>query len=153
MAEVNTSFDFISNTLRTILDYMGIRYSLEHQEGVEGTWFVIRTDESALLIGEGGKNLIALNYLVRRIAEKKTNDAARFFVDVNDYHKKRVDEVKDMARMHAQRVRYFKKDIEMPPMNAYERRIVHTVLQEYPDIKTESAGMGPERRVVIKPMA
>ena len=73
-------------------------------------------------------------------------------LDINDYHKKRIEEVKDLARMHAQRVRYFKKDIEMRPMNSYERRIVHTVLQEYPDIETESVGAGLERRVVIKPL-
>lgn len=146
------SIEFISHTLRTILDTIGIAYSLEHQEGAEGVWFVVRTEDSSLLIGEGGKNLIAINYLVRRIAEKNIDDAAHFFIDVNDYHKKRIEEVKDLARMHAQRVRYFKRDIEMPAMNAYERRIVHTVLQEYPDIKTESAGQGLDRHVVIKPM-
>src|SRR3989344_9659340 len=148
MSEISSSIEFISNTLRTILNTIGIVYSLEHQEGAEGIWFVIRTEDSSLLIGEGGKNLIAINYLVRRIAEKKIEDAAHFFIDVNDYHKKRIEEVKDLARMHAQRVRYFKQNIAMPPMNAYERRIVHTILQEYPDIKTESAGAGPDRHVV-----
>ena len=57
-----------------------------------------------------------------------------------------------MARMHAQRVRYFKKEVEMRPMNAYDRRIVHSVLQEYPDISTQSTGEGPDRRVVVKPL-
>ena len=143
--------DFIQETINTILNKIGVKYSLEYQEGGEGSWYIIHTEDSSLLIGEGGKNLLALNYIVRRIAEKKYDEDAHFLIDINDYHKKRLDEVKDQARMHAQRVRYFKKDIEMPPMNAYERRIVHSVLQEYPDVKTESTGTGLDRRVVIKP--
>lgn len=136
--------------ISNLLDRIGVSYSLEVQEGGDGVWFMARTDDSALLIGEGGKNLIALNYLARRLAEKKLGEETQFIFDVNDYHKKRIEEVKDLARMHAQRVRYFKKDIEMHPMNSYERRIIHTVLQEYPDIKTESIGAGIDRRVVIK---
>lgn len=143
--------DFVKETITKLLGHIGIRHSLDVQEGGEGVWFIVKTDDSSLLIGEGGKNLLALNYLVRRITEKKFNEDIHFLIDVNDYHKKHIDEVKDLARMHAQRVRYFKKDIEMPTMNAYERRIVHSILQEYPDIKTESVGTGQDRRVVIKP--
>ena len=142
--------DFVKETINKLLNYIGIKYSLEAQDGADGARFIIRTDESSLLIGVGGKNLLALNYLVRRISERKFKEN-RFLIDVNDYHKKQIDEIKDLARMHAQRVRYFKKDIEMPTMNAYERRIVHSILQEYPDIKTESTGTGLDRRVVIKP--
>ena len=142
----------IQTIISDLLDRIGVSYLLEFQEGGDGVWFVVRTEDSALLIGEGGKNLIALNYLARRLAEKKLGEEIQFILDVNDYHKKRIEEVKDLARMHAQRVRYFKQNIAMPPMNAYERRIVHTILQEYPDIKTESAGAGPDRHVVIKSM-
>ncbi|HEY4497699.1 MAG TPA: R3H domain-containing nucleic acid-binding protein [Candidatus Paceibacterota bacterium] len=142
----------IQAIISDLLDRIGISYSLEVQESIDGLWFIVRTDDSALLIGEGGKNLIALNYLARRLAEKKLGEEIQFILDINDYHKKRIEEVKDLARMHAQRVRYFKKDIEMRPMNSYERRIIHTVLQEYPDIKTESTGLGLDRRVVIKPL-
>ncbi|OGF78926.1 hypothetical protein A2W54_00885, partial [Candidatus Giovannonibacteria bacterium RIFCSPHIGHO2_02_43_13] len=106
-----------------------------------------------LLIGDGGQNLSALNYLVKKITEKKFPEKfPGFLLDINDYQKKKIDEIKDLARMHAQRVRYFKKEAEMRPMNAYERRIVHASLQEYPDITTESRGEGMERRVVIKPL-
>lgn len=149
---------FISSTITNILDQMRVSHSLEFQEGGEEARFIIKTDHAPLLIGEGGQNLAALTHIVRRIAEKKFAPIAegagawRFLIDVNDYHKKRIEEIKDEARMHAQRVRYFKKEVEMPPMNAYERRIVHTALQEYPDISTESRGEGFSRRVVIKPL-
>ena len=146
--------DLIETTIKDVLGCLGISYDLEFQEGGDGSWFQIKTNDAPLLIGEGGQNLAALNHVIKKIVEKKNPAGSqfRFSLDINDYNKKRVEEIKDLARMHAQRVRYFKKEVEMRPMNAYERRVVHYVLQEYPDIATESRGEGLERRVVIKPL-
>lgn len=142
---------FVGESIKNTLALMGVSHSVEFYEGGEEGWFIIKTQEAPLLIGDNGKHLAALTYLIKRFYEKKFAGAKSWFlIDVNDYNKKRLEEVKDQARMHAQRVRYFKKDVEMRPMNAYERRVVHTVLQEYPDIVTESAGEGLNRRVVIK---
>jgi len=156
MEEIKTQqVEFITETIKTILDTMGINYSLEFQEG-EDAWFMVKTPDAFLLVGDGGRHLAALNTVVKRIHEKKFSSPGdgpiKFLLDVNDYNKRRIEEIKDAARMHAQRVRYFKKEIEMKPMTAYDRRIVHSVLQEYPDISTESTGEGMERRVVIKPL-
>ncbi len=150
-------YEFVESTIKRVLDLMGVNYSLEFQEGGDESWFFIKTPgaEAPLLIGEGGKHLTALSYLIKKIYEKRFPSASalnQFLIDINDYNKKRVEEIKDQARMHAQRVRYFKKEVEMSPMNAYDRRIVHSVLQEYPDITTQSTGEGIERRVVIKPL-
>ena len=145
--------DFITETIGDVLSRMGVSYSVDFQEGSEETWFSVRTSDASLLLGEGGRHLAALNTVLRRIIEKKFPDSIRFVVDINDYHRKHTEDLKDLARMHAQRVRYFKKEVEMRPMNAYERRVVHTALQEYPDIATESVGDGLERRVVVKPVS
>ncbi|MDO8523155.1 MAG: R3H domain-containing nucleic acid-binding protein [bacterium] len=152
--ENKQQIDLIETTIKDILGHLGISYDLEFQEGGDGSWFQIKTNDAPLLIGEAGQNLAALNHVVKKIVEKKVSAGSqfRYSLDINDYNKKRVEEIKDLARMHAQRVRYFKKEIEMRPMNAYERRVVHYVLQEYPDIATESRGDGLERRVVIKPL-
>lgn len=143
--------NFTEKTILEVLHFLGVEFSLEAAQEGEDVRYILKTSESNLLIGEGGQNLSALNHLVRRIVEKKYPQEVRFLIDVNDYHQKKIEEIKDEARIHAQRVRYFKKDIEMRPMNGYERRIVHMTLQEYPDITTESVGEGPQRRVVIKP--
>lgn len=148
-------YEFVESAIKQILDLMGVNYALEFQEGGDESWFFIKTPEAPLLIGENGKHLAAFSYLVKRVYEKKFSAAEapiQFLIDINDYNKKRIEEIKDQARMHAQRVRYFKTEVEMRPMNAYDRRIVHSVLQEYPDITTQSTGEGPERRVVIKPL-
>ncbi|HEY4477165.1 MAG TPA: R3H domain-containing nucleic acid-binding protein, partial [Candidatus Paceibacterota bacterium] len=126
------------------------------EEGVIGDSIIysIRTNDAALLIGEDGQNLLALNHLLRRVIERKIEGVeAKFLIDVNDYRRRRFDELKDQARMSAQRVRYFKKEVTLEPMNAFERRIVHLALQEYPDISTESTGEGSSRRVVIRPLS
>ncbi len=117
--------------------------------------FIIKTKEAGLLIGEGGQNLFALSHVLKRLVEsefkKRELERIQFLLDVNGYQIKRIEELKNTARINAQRVRYFKKEISLEPMNSYERRIVHSFLTEYPDITTESTGEEPNRRVVIKP--
>lgn len=139
---------------REFLAAMNVNARVE--EGVIGdsNALLIHTDDAGLLIGENGDNLQALNYILRRVIERKTGSTeAQLMIDVNDYQRRRFDDLRDKARMGAQRVRYFKKEVILEPMTAFERRIVHMALQEYPDIATESEGQGPTRRVVIKPLA
>lgn len=126
----------------------------------EGARFLIKTREAGLLIGENGQNLSALNHVVKKIADRLLKDGSSeepdqriiFSLDVNDYHAKKTEELKNLAHLSAQRVRYFKKEIAMKPMTSFERRVIHSVLAEYPDITTESTGEEPNRKVVIKPL-
>ncbi|OGF68965.1 hypothetical protein A3H65_00180 [Candidatus Giovannonibacteria bacterium RIFCSPLOWO2_02_FULL_45_14] len=142
----------IKEIVEEVLTKIGIFGDVSIFETADNTQFQIRTQEAGLLIGEGGENLIALNHLVKRLAEAKLGKIpAPFSVDVNDYQKQKAEEIKDLARLSAQRVRYFKKEIQLRPMSSYERRIVHAILTEYPDIITQSVGDEPNRKVVIKP--
>lgn len=135
---------------------MTISGQVEQSEIDGSPVFTIKTKESGILIGEDGKHLIALSHIAKKMAEnrlKKENiEEMPFLLDVNDYQMKRIEELRNIARMNAQRVIFFKKEIEMDPMTAYDRRIIHSVLGGFPDIKTESIGDGFERRVVIKPI-
>lgn len=114
--------------------------------------FLIRTADSALLIGIKGANLLAFNHIVKKIASagKEEEDSTRFFIDVNNYQERLEEDLKNKAKIMSDRARSFKVDIELDPMSSYERMIVHSFLQGIPDIKTESKGEGRERRVVIK---
>lgn len=124
-------------------------------ENTDGMQFVIKTAEGGLLIGENGKNLSSLNHLVKKITEKKlgksTKESYAFSLDINDYQLKKIEELKNLARLNAQRVRYFKKEVVLKPMSSFERRIIHASLTDCPDIMTESVGEEPSRQVVIKP--
>ncbi|MBI4114894.1 MAG: hypothetical protein HY445_03570 [Candidatus Niyogibacteria bacterium] len=145
----------VKQTLETIIAKMGISASIDAVEYFDGLKFNVRSHEAGMLIGDNGTHLQAINHIVKRISDKGRAEGDphfQFLIDVNDYHKQRTDHLHELARMSAQRVRYFKKEIEMKPMNAFERRIIHAALTECPDITTESTGEGDERRVVIRPL-
>lgn len=116
-------------------------------------WCTIETPDSSFMIGRDGETLRSLNHLVQKIVEKGKGEEEKgpsVFIDVNGYQKKRFENLKNIAHMMAERARYFKSNIEIDPMSAYERRIIHMFLEGAKDIKTESEGYGPNRRVVIK---
>ena len=112
----------------------------------------------------GGEALFAVNHLARRMIEAKIPkeieksyvlDTAKqeglgILIDINGFQKKRIENVHAIAHMMAERARYFKSNIEVDPMPAFERRIVHEFLSDAEDLKTESEGVGLSRRVVIK---
>lgn len=120
-------------------------------------WCMIETPDSSFMIGRDGETLRSLNHIVQKIVEKNSSTETdslekrpSIFIDINGYQKKRFDNLKTIAHMMAERARYFKSNIEIDPMPAYERRIIHMFLEGAKDIKTESEGYGPTRRVVIK---
>ena len=115
-------------------------------------WCMIETPDSSFMIGRDGETLRSLNHLVQKIVEKGVigEKGPSVFIDINGYQKKRFENLKNIAHMMAERARYFKSNIEIDPMPAYERRIIHMFLEGAKDVKTESEGYGPNRRVVIK---
>jgi len=128
------------------------------EDGPKNIWVSAEVNESHFFISHEGEGLQALNHLVHRIIENKTPRPASdilgqglgVFIDINGFQKKRVENIRAIAHMMSERARYFKSNIEIDPMSAFERRIVHEFLSEASDLKTESMGMGRDRRVVIK---
>ena len=107
--------------------------------------------ETSLLIGEYGYNLAALEHILKKIIRKKYGEDFKFTLDINDYRMKQLEDLKQDVKAAAKEVRLYQKEVPLQPMSAFERRIVHLLLAEYPDIATESIGREPDRRVVIKP--
>lgn len=91
-----------------------------------------------------------MKHLISVMARKEGGE--HYFVDINNYRKEREKLIGDLAKAAAQKAVTTKTEVRLPAMNAYERRIVHTELSMRPDIKTESAGEGPDRSVIIKPL-
>ena len=121
------------------------------------TFFAVEVNEPHLFLAREGEGLFALNHLARKIIENKMTpktvigeENPQIMIDINGFQKKRIDNIRAVAHMMAERARYFKSNIEVDPMSAFERRIVHEFLSEATDLKTESVGFGPSRRVVIK---
>lgn len=127
-------------------------FSVELVEGEDGIMrFAIKTTEPEALIGRDGMTLLALNHLVRKMADKNLGETeTNFIIDVNDYQKRKVEELKQKVKMMAERARFFKSSVELEPMSSYERMIVHSYISLFPDVITESVGMGPGRHIVIR---
>ena len=116
-------------------------------------WFAIESPNARLLLTREAEALKALNHLASKITEKMFGEGTvrpRVILDANGNEKKKIESLKTIAHMMAERARYFKSSIDVDPMPAYERRIIHEFLSEMPDIKTESSGDGNKRHIVIK---
>ena len=121
---------------------------VEEREG--GFSISIKSDESKDFIGKDKERFEAFTHLLRRMAEKITGEDKKISVDINNRQQKQDETLKTKAKIIAERAREFKKDMEMEPMSSYERMVIHTALEGMPSIKTESAGEGKNRRVVVK---
>ncbi len=122
-------------------------------------WFSVEVGQPHFFWGHGGEALFALNHLAKRMIEAKMSPKREttenppsldILIDINDFQKKRVESVRAVAHMMAERARYFKSSIEIDPMSAFERKVIHEFLSDATDLKTESEGFGASRRVVIK---
>ena len=148
----------VTTIIQDMLSAAGASFKGVGSREVAGqTIYNIETDDHSL-IGVHGDTVHALDTLVKKIAEKKSGavdgeERAQFLVDINGYRAKHIEDLKIKALMMAERARSFQYDVELTPMNAYERLVVHTVLSEAQNIKAESQGEGRGRRVVIKYVA
>ena len=152
----------VETILKELLAALGVTYAgIERSEIAGQEIFSIKTDDARTLIGMHGDTVHALDTLVKKIYEKRhpqpevapetvNERGPMFLVDVNDYRGKQIKDLQTKALMMAERARSFQYDVELSPMSGYERLIVHTTLQNAPNVKTESQGEGRNRRVVIK---
>ena len=159
----------VQPVLKELLGILGFQDAGIAKEEIAGqVVYSIEAGEAGLaLIGQYGDSVQALDLLVKKVVEKKFEDARRkdaseaagverapegslFLVDVNGYRTQKIKDLQAKALMMADRARSLQYDVELSPMSAYERLIVHTTLQGAQNIKTESQGEGRNRRVVIK---
>lgn len=143
----------IQNLIKELIEKTTVRMDTitVTEDSGANTWFSVEVNEPHFFIGRDGEALYALNHLVRRIVETKNGEGERsFLIDINNFQKKRVENIRAIAHMMGERARYFKSNIEIDPMSAFERRVVHEFLSKAADLKTESVGFGGARRVVIK---
>ncbi len=145
------SGDDLKDLVAKIIDMLGltvdtIEVSVGHRT------IVAITSVDTTLLGPAGEHLRALNTIVRRMVEQKYGEeASNFLIDVNGHHEAQMEVVRTTARMFAQRARLFKREVEMDPMSAYERLIVHELFAEDSQIETRSEGEGKFRHIVLKP--
>ena len=123
-------------------------FTVENDEGK--VMVKVQTNGSSHLIGYRGKTIEAIQSTINSILQKEEEDYAKVFVDINGYKTNKESRYRELARRMAKNVVKFGRDVRLEPMTAYERLIIHTELAGRTDIRTESYGEEPRRRVVIK---
>lgn len=127
---------------------------LEIKQDLENTKVSATVGEAGFLIGHDGENLRAIQYILALMVARQTQEIFKpsaFTIDINNYRQDKENYLTALAKNSAAEVLETKKSVELEPMPAYERRIVHITLEKIEGIKSESVGEGEERRIVIKP--
>jgi spoIIIJ-associated protein len=139
--------------LRDLLALMGVEAEVALDEGPRHEGIEVLGPDLGALIGRGGENLVALQQITSAITSKKVGRSVHVGVDIDGYRFKREEQLKEMAARVAARVKATSSAVTLEPMLAYERRIVHLVVQQQEGVRTESVGIEPNRRVVISSTA
>ena len=107
-------------------------------------------EEPALLIGRDGETLQAIQYLLRIMMERTEPSDGPIVVDINGYRDKRIASIRRQTASLVTLARKSGQSVEMPKLNSYERRVVHTIIADIADMESESEGWGEERRLIIR---
>ena len=137
--------------LQTVLDAMGADMTVKIVgEEADGCKIALEGENEGLIIGRRGETLDALQYLAGLVANRTEEDYYRVSLNVGGYREKREKSLAGLARKHAAAARSGRK-ISLEPMNPYERRIIHTTVQNIKGVTSWSVGKEPNRYVVIGP--
>lgn len=137
--------------IRSILEGMGVgEISISVSEDDEGV--VAQLDcgnDYGYIIGRRGETLDAIQYLTRLVINKGNDGYKRVSINAGNYREKREETLRELAKKNAARVKKYGRNVTLDPMNPYERRIIHTTVQEIEGVDSHSVGSESDRRVVI----
>jgi spoIIIJ-associated protein len=149
MDKIQTTKDITEQLLKLVLLEAKVEVTEDKENNAINV--AIETEEPGILIGYHGETLSSLQLMLGIMVSKKINEWVRVVVNVGDYREKREEVLKRMALSAAQKAKFSQEAVTLPPLSGNERRIIHLVLTDNPDVTTESEGEGDERRVVVKP--
>ncbi|MGE5633463.1 MAG: RNA-binding cell elongation regulator Jag/EloR [Caulobacteraceae bacterium] len=137
--------------LREVLDAMDIKAEIRVRDAKEGLYINLTGPKMGVIIGRRGQTLDSLQYLVSLVVnkDKDRENYVKIILDTEDYRRKREETLNRLANRLAESVKKTGKRVELEPMNPYERRIIHSALQNYEDVTTYSEGEEPFRKVII----
>lgn len=137
--------------LLDVLEAMDLKATVSLEENKEERTLNIDLagDDMGVLIGKRGQTLDSLQYLVSLVVNKGEDDYIRVKVDTENYRQRRKDTLENLAKNIASKVRRTGKPVTLEPMNPYERRVIHSALQNDRYVETHSEGEEPFRKVVV----
>lgn len=138
-------------TIEEILKSLSIEGDFEVEENDEGYDIKLETPDSGIVIGHHGDTLEALQIIISLVLSKKSGEFKRVSIEVGDYKKNRSEYLTNLALQTKERVLATNKEIYLPDLKSWERRIVHMLLADDKEVSSESIGEGKDRVLVVKP--
>ena len=143
--------DYVRNFLNDIFQAMDMKVEIiitasEDEKNID---VELKGDEMGVLIGKRGQTLDSLQYLTNLAVGKQVNEFVKVKIDTEDYRKRRRETLENLARNIAYKVKRTKRPVSLEPMNPFERRVIHSALQNDRYVSTHSEGEEPYRHVVV----
>lgn len=145
--------EVVKNFLDKLFLHMGINVEvvMEYNEEESVIDIELKGEEMGVLIGKRGQTLDSIQYLTSLVANKDIENYVKIKMDTENYRQRRRETIENLAKNIASKVKKTRKPAYLEPMNPYERRIIHSALQNDKYVTTHSEGDEPFRRVVVTP--
>jgi spoIIIJ-associated protein len=137
-------------TLETLLNLLGFPATVEEHHLEDGVLLDVKTEDSGRLIGRQGQTLSDLQYITNRLLFQQDTTAPKVMVDVSGYRAQAREALVKKAKDAAEKVRRWGDVVELEPLNAFDRRIIHQALKDDPAIETHSVEVeGTDKKVIL----
>ncbi|MCI8372686.1 MAG: protein jag [Lachnospiraceae bacterium] len=143
----DTVMEFLNNVFRTM--EMQVEIVMEYDETSGNMDIELKGENMGILIGKRGQTLDSLQYLISLVANRESEERIHVKLDTENYRRRRRETLENLARNISFKVRKTKKPVFLEPMNPYERRVIHSALQNDRYVETHSEGDEPYRKVVV----
>ncbi len=134
-----------------LLERIGVRAEVEGVLKEGDLHLEIKGDQEGILIGKHGRTLDSFQFLINRMVYKRLGAPVRIVLDINDYRKRKTENLEKMAIRAGEKVKSKGHPLTIGPFDAHDRRLIHIALKEDPAIRTESLGEGKLKKITIIP--
>ena len=139
----------VNNFLTGLFERMDVEVSLDIKESEDSINVILTGKEPGALIGRRGETLDAIQHLTNYVINRSVLGRVRINLDAENYRQRRNEALETLASKTAGKVIKYRRNLTLDPMNAYERHVIHSALQEHQQVSTFSVGTEPNRRVVV----
>ena len=143
------NIELIETFLSGLFERMEIEAGIELAEEDGAVNVVLTSKDPGVLIGRRGETLDAIQHLTNYVVNRGGSGRVRVNLDAENYRQRRNETLESLAARTAGKVMKYRRNMTLDPMNAYERHVIHTALQNYESISTYSVGSEPNRRIVV----
>jgi len=134
-----------------LLERIGVKAEVEVVSREGDLHLEIKGDQEGILIGRHGRTLDSFQFLINRMVNKRLETPVRIILDINEYRKRKTENLKKMAIRVGEKVKSKGHPLTIGPFDAHDRRLIHIALKEDPAVRTESLGEGKLKKITILP--